>query len=93
MLRSDCSAHDADDELDICRGHFRAATFDGKLSAKDRMMLRITSRTLGLTDEECYLVEAELVPVMSVATAGPNEPCSAALVKAVPSRSVARIGR
>jgi len=37
------------------------------------MMLRITSRTLGLTDEECYLVEAELVPVMSVGSAGGGE--------------------
>ena len=65
--------HDAADKLEIYREHFQAAIFDGKLSAKDRMMLRITSRTLGLTDEECYLVEAELVPVMSVGSAGGGE--------------------
>jgi len=51
------------DRLAIYRDHFVAAMSDGNLSAKDRMMLGITATTLGLTNEECAVVEAELAAV------------------------------
>ena len=51
------------EKLELYREHYLTAISDGTLSGKDRRMLLMTARTLGMTREDCAEIEGQLVPV------------------------------